>query len=154
MGDERELKLNSIDRYVKDSPNFVLEEYTHCEVPAGCGGVVLRWRDPMAPVPVKLQLWLSVDSHGTYVDGSAPSSSRPSIRPGSHVLMIAATLESRQPVQLLFRAVADPDSPTTILTSGGVNAGCRARSTKGASGRLYPACAIRANDYCRPICFG
>ena len=117
MGDERELKLNSIDRYVKESPNFVLEEHGHCEVPAGCGGVVLRWRDPMAPVPVKLQLWLSVDSHGTYVDGSAPSSSRPSIRPGSHVLMIAATLESRQPVQLLFRAVADPDSPTTILTS-------------------------------------
>jgi hypothetical protein len=117
VGDERELKLNSIDRYVKESPNFVLEEHSHCEVPAGCGGVVLRWRNPMAPVPVKLQLWLSVDSHAAYIDGGAPSSSRPSIRPGGHVLMIAAKLQARQAANLLFRAVADLDSPTTILTS-------------------------------------
>jgi hypothetical protein len=31
---DRDLKLNSIDRYVKSSPRFVLEEHGHCEVPA------------------------------------------------------------------------------------------------------------------------
>ena len=36
-------KLNGPDRYRKRSPRLVLEEHSHCEVPAGCGGVVLRW---------------------------------------------------------------------------------------------------------------
>lgn len=39
----RDLELNSIDRYVKSSPRFVLEEHSHCEVPAGCGGGVWEW---------------------------------------------------------------------------------------------------------------
>jgi hypothetical protein len=52
--DEQELKLNGISRYSKRSPRLVLEEYGHCEVPAGCGGVVLRWRKPNQPVPALL----------------------------------------------------------------------------------------------------
>ncbi|MFX0064814.1 MAG: hypothetical protein ACFFC7_21780 [Candidatus Hermodarchaeota archaeon] len=43
---DRELKLNSISRFSKKSPRLVLEQYSHCEVPAGCGGVVIRWKDP------------------------------------------------------------------------------------------------------------
>ena len=51
---DRELKLNSISRSSKQSPRLVLEEHGHCEVPAGCGGVVLRWRGHDDPIPVKL----------------------------------------------------------------------------------------------------
>jgi hypothetical protein len=47
-----ELKLNALARYSKRSPHLVLEEYSHCEVPAGCGGVVLRWRNPDEPIPM------------------------------------------------------------------------------------------------------
>lgn len=47
-----DLNLNSIDRFQKHSPRLILEQFSHCEVPAGCGGVVLRWRDPDAGLPV------------------------------------------------------------------------------------------------------
>ena len=42
----RDLKLNSLERYGKGRSRLLLEEHGHCEVPAGCGGVVLRWRNP------------------------------------------------------------------------------------------------------------
>lgn len=50
----RDLKLNSLSRFSKSSPRLILEEYSHCEVPAGCGGVVLRWRKPDEP----LTMWV------------------------------------------------------------------------------------------------
>ncbi len=66
---DRELRLNSIDRYVKRSPHFVLEEHGHCEVPAGCGGVVLRWLNPATTVPVRLELWVTASGdHGAVGD--------------------------------------------------------------------------------------
>src|SRR5687768_6072864 len=49
---DHDLKLNGLSRYAKESPRLVLEEYGHCEVPAGCGGVVLRWRNPDQPIPM------------------------------------------------------------------------------------------------------
>lgn len=56
---EPELKLNSLSRYSKQSPRLVLEEYSNCEVPAGCGGVVLRWRKPGEPIPMLLRSFTS-----------------------------------------------------------------------------------------------
>ena len=41
-----ELELNSIERFSKKSKRLILEELSSCEVPAGCGGVVLRWFSP------------------------------------------------------------------------------------------------------------
>jgi len=38
-----ELDINSIERFTKQSKRLILEELSNCEVPAGCGGVVLRW---------------------------------------------------------------------------------------------------------------
>mgnify|MGYP001258158642 CR=1 FL=1 len=55
----RDLKLNSLSRFSKSSPRLVLEEYSHCEVPAGCGGVVLRWRKPDEP----LTMWVNQNSY-------------------------------------------------------------------------------------------
>jgi hypothetical protein len=43
--------LNSLDRFRKHPGQLVLEEHGHCEVPAGCGGVVLRWRNPNPSPP-------------------------------------------------------------------------------------------------------
>ncbi len=53
MADDKGLNLNNLDRYTKLSPRFVLEEYSHCEVPAGCGGIVLRWRNPEVGIPIE-----------------------------------------------------------------------------------------------------
>ncbi|MFO0604511.1 MAG: hypothetical protein U0324_15120 [Polyangiales bacterium] len=47
-----DLKLNDLDRYRKRSDSLILQEYSHCEVPAGCGGVVLRWVDLDEAVPL------------------------------------------------------------------------------------------------------
>ena len=50
----RKLKLNSIDQFVKSSPALHLEEYDSCEVPSGCGGVVLRWTNKDSPIALDL----------------------------------------------------------------------------------------------------
>jgi hypothetical protein len=47
---DKDLKLNSLSRFSKQSSRFILEIYSGCEVPAGCGGVVLRWRSPDEPI--------------------------------------------------------------------------------------------------------
>jgi hypothetical protein len=82
---DRDLKLNSI-RYVKESPGLVLEEHGHCEVPAGCGGVILRWRE-RSRIPI--QIWLHTGASKTvYLDGKVLDSGRPLVGPGEHVLAI------------------------------------------------------------------
>jgi hypothetical protein len=61
-------KLNSLDRFRKKSNRLILEEHSHCEVPAGCGGVVLRWRDNGPPVPVHIFVFTRTPAL-VYLDG-------------------------------------------------------------------------------------
>jgi hypothetical protein len=90
----REPELNSLDRYVKASPRFVLEEHSHCEVPAGCGGVVLRWRDRFRSIPVEIALAVTgARVTDLRIDGDRANSTRSLLSPGRHVL----TLETDQP---------------------------------------------------------
>lgn len=51
-----DLNLNSIDRYRKQSKRLILEEHSHCEVPAGCGGIVLRWSRGDEGIPVEMRV--------------------------------------------------------------------------------------------------
>jgi hypothetical protein len=89
---DREPKLNSLDRYVKSSPRYVLEEHSHCEVPAGCGGVVLQWRDRFTAIPVEVALAVVGDAGSEVrIDGERPRTARPLLAPGRHVLMITVT---------------------------------------------------------------
>lgn len=84
MAKKRELKLNSLSRYTKQSPKYVLEEHSHCEVPAGCGGVVLRWSNPQRSIPIAL--WHEViGEFEFFVDGVRPASGRPMFEYGEHV---------------------------------------------------------------------
>src|SRR6185369_4705197 len=88
---ERDLKLNSLGRYGKGSSRLLLEEHGHCEVPAGCGGVVLRWRNPAAALPVVIHL--DSPSELTWLlDGTAPPAARLDLTPGKHV--VAFTLKN------------------------------------------------------------
>jgi hypothetical protein len=90
----REPELNSLDRYVKTSPRFLLEEHSHCEVPAGCGGVVLRWRDRFRSIPVEIALAATGASiTDLRIDGDRAKSTRSLLSPGRHVL----TLETDEP---------------------------------------------------------
>lgn len=77
-------RLNSLDRFRKQSGKLVLEEHAHCEVPAGCGGVVLRWRNPRAAVPFTLHLYSPVRA-ACFIDGAQLRSGRLDLAPGRHV---------------------------------------------------------------------
>lgn len=85
---ESDLKLNNFSRYSKKSTQFTLEVHDHCEVPAGCGGVVLRWISPQRTIPVCMWLY----TPGTaqfFMDGAKPRSSRPLLEYGEHVIAIS-----------------------------------------------------------------
>ncbi|HEX2314904.1 MAG TPA: hypothetical protein VHJ17_14275 [Thermomonospora sp.] len=101
---DRELKLNSLSRYSKASPLFILEEHGHCEVPAGCGGVVLRWRNPRDGVPVTMWLY-SGGPCDTYLDGEPLSSGRPLVPYGEHVLAFAVSEIDPAHMVLMFAGV-------------------------------------------------
>jgi len=108
---KKNLKLNSLSRYSKQSSRLVLEEHGHCEVPAGCGGVVLRWRNPHQSIPFQM----SFHTHGKVdflLDGKQPSSSRPLLSYGEHILAfrISQSLISRllsKPGLLMFAGFYD-----------------------------------------------
>jgi hypothetical protein len=87
---ERDLKLHSLGRYGKSNSRLILEEHSHCEVPAGCGGVVLRWRNPNSGLLFVLHFFGT--GKGTILlDGKALTSARPLISFGEHVFSLALT---------------------------------------------------------------
>lgn len=85
MADEDDLRLNTLHRFAKQSPRLVLQEYSHCEVPAGCGGVVLRWVDPREGVPIRVALVCTMKADVS-LDGAPLPTGRAAVAPGRHVL--------------------------------------------------------------------
>jgi hypothetical protein len=121
---DRDLKLNSLSRYSKESPLLILEEHGHCEVPAGCGGVVLRWRDPRAGVPLVMRMY--VEGEGTLLlDGQSPPAARSIVPLGEHVLGLVVSGFDPEYLVLMFTAADEP--PT------------RSRPAHGAAFRLATA---------------
>jgi hypothetical protein len=103
---ERELKLNSLGRYGKNSSRLILEEHGHCEVPAGCGGVILRWRNPDSGLLFLVQLF-ALGKFEVWIDGVTPSSGRPLIAYGEHVLAVALDEIPPDCAVIAFSAVHD-----------------------------------------------
>ena len=98
-----DLNLNSLSRFSKKSHRLVLEAQSHCEVPAGCGGVVLRWRNPKQGVPLTFRVYAG----GPYefcVDGQLLSSARPIISFGEHVVSMVISEIKPGAVVMLFAA--------------------------------------------------
>ncbi len=108
MADERDLKLNSLDRYRKQSPRLILEEHSHCEVPAGCGGVVLRWNNPDRALPVRFR-WLKPKGSELWIDGAVPDSSCPLLARGNHVLAMKIKATRGQALFILTAAYDESD---------------------------------------------
>lgn len=82
-----DLRLNSLEGFSKKSPRFILEEHGGCEVPAGCGGVVLRWVDPDAGLPVLLDFFHRTPAT-LFIDGVSITTSQVLVAPGRHVLSV------------------------------------------------------------------
>src|SRR3954471_21444558 len=101
-----EMRLNSLERFRKQSDRLVLEAHGHCEVPAGCGGVVLRWRNPTAALPLLVHLY-SPGKSELFLDGAAVVHTGNDVAPGEHVF--AFVLEDADLSAGLFMFVAVHD---------------------------------------------
>jgi hypothetical protein len=107
----RDLQLNSLSRYSKESPGLVLEEHGHCEVPAGCGGVVLRWTNPHRAMP--MEFWTHTTGEARfYIDGVQPQSARPMVSYGEHVLSFRIEHAEINSGVLIFAGLYDEDKMT------------------------------------------
>lgn len=104
-----DLKLN---RFRKQAQSAILEEYSHCEVPAGCGGAILRWVRPGSPCTLDLRVVASPDAV-VRLDGRVPESERVTVEPGEHALTIempeASSGFALVWMRLLHRQVQDID---------------------------------------------
>ena len=107
--DDDDLRLNTLHRFAKQSPRLVLEEHSHCEVPAGCGGVVMRWRNPNAGPPVILHFY-SPGRATVYLDGAQQVAMRVQISYGDHLLAV-------------HLAEIDPGAVAIFLAAGGIDDG-------------------------------
>ncbi|WP_437483726.1 hypothetical protein WME75_43345 [Sorangium sp. So ce1014] len=96
---KREVQVNALSRYEKSSGRLVLEEYSSCEVPAGCGGAILRWIDPLEALPLRLWLWTTGEAE-LFFDGAPFASSRVDARAGRHVLALCVRPRGELPPQL------------------------------------------------------
>lgn len=104
--DQDELQLNSVSRFSKQSVLLHLEEHGHCEVPAGCGGVVLRWYNPAAGLPLLLRVF-SPGKIRLFIDGTPPASARPLVAPGWHILALEVDDAISDRGVIMFAATCD-----------------------------------------------
>ena len=98
-----DLNLNSLLRYSKKSSRYVLEAQSHCEVPAGCGGVVLRWRDPKKGIPLTFRIYAG-GAYKFFLDAHPLPSARPIVPIGEHVVSVVISEFDPSRVVLLFAA--------------------------------------------------
>jgi hypothetical protein len=111
--------LNSLSRFRKQAGRLVLEEHSHCEVPAGCGGVVLRWRNPLAALPLTLYLYTPVPT-ACFLDKAEVRTGRVDLAPGRHAVAFALENVNLSAGLILFAAVRQGTqaerSPPSLVT--------------------------------------
>lgn len=119
-----DFKLNSLSRFSKKSPRLVLEQYDNCEVPAGCGGMVMRWRKPDEPLMMFVDVNSCAKRLEITLDGVDASWYRQKINWGAHVftltfqnvdltqgfLLFAAQLEQQ------YRLILEPDGEPDVFS--------------------------------------
>lgn len=86
MAEDEGLRLNELARFSKRSQRLALEAHSHCEVPAGCGGAVLRWRRPGEPIGIRITSYLTPTCSDLQLDGVALDETRVKVAPGEHVI--------------------------------------------------------------------
>lgn len=75
MDDDEVFRVNALSRFSKKS-RLVLEAHSHCEVPAGCGGVVLQWSSPDDGAPIAVRVLSPFSLSELYLDGARVTGSR------------------------------------------------------------------------------
>jgi hypothetical protein len=80
-------------------------------VPAGCGGVVLRWRNPLAAVPLVVHLYTPVEAP-CFFDGAGLETGLVNLAPGPHVVAVALAGVDLSAGLLMFAARHKPRNLT------------------------------------------
>lgn len=116
-------RLNSIDRFRKDPGRLVLEQHSHCEVPAGCGGVVLRWRNPLVSRLFRVHVYTPWEIDWR-IDGREVTNTLVDLAIGPHVMSLHIDQGEVNRFCLMFAAVpgrysqAGPaEAPVRILSA-------------------------------------
>lgn len=88
MSDDRTIKGNDLARFEKQSETLSLEQYSACEISAGCIGVVFRWSDLASAISVNATVLGTGKSLAVYFDGVAFERRFPKVEVGAHVLAL------------------------------------------------------------------
>jgi hypothetical protein len=123
----KQQRLNSLDRFRKQPGKLILEQHGHCEVPAGCGGVVLRWRNPHALVPFVVYVYSPVPTT-CFLDGEPLRAARFDLAPGPHVVGFVLENVVLAGWLLMFAGVHDPKDYNTRLAPEVSEAGLKVLS--------------------------
>jgi hypothetical protein len=102
-----ELDLNRL----RGADELVLEEHSHCEVPAGCGGAVLRWASATSPCAVDAVVFGEAT---LAIDGARLDTRRLEIAPGTHVLTLEA--QSSRPLLVTLSLPTRRSLESTLTT--------------------------------------
>ena len=97
-----DLRINTLHRFAKHSPRLTLREYSHCEVPAGCGGVVLRWTDPSDGLVAFVRLESPNANVDAWLDGTEILTSTQALGTSAHVLAVHLTRHTLSPTDQLL----------------------------------------------------
>lgn len=84
-------RINRLDRYRKESDRLILEEHS-----AGCGGIILRWRNPDDGIPIRLEAAAPVEPE-FFLDGQPLTSRRFVAKTGPHLFAVRLRLRRREP---------------------------------------------------------
>lgn len=107
-------ELNSLNRFRKQSAKLVLEEHGHCEVPAGCGGVILRWRNPLVSRTVRVFCYTPNEAK-LFMDGEELERGLTDLAIGPHLLCV----ENRQGPKGNSKSRQQRQQRTNIRIAGG-----------------------------------
>ncbi len=118
MAGDDDLRLNTLHRFAKHSPRLVLHEYSHCEVPAGCGGVVLQWYDPAAGSPAMVRVAGDGVEGDCWLDGAPLASSLARLRAGPRLLAVHVRRKEPGARPFTVGMVYDGDDDTELLGGG------------------------------------
>ena len=113
MSDADDLRINTLHRFAKHSPRLTLREYSHCEVPAGCGGVVLRWTDPAEGLAVFVHFETPNANVDAWLDGDEVMASTHTLGTNEHVFALHLTRHPKAPTGRLLVAPSASVEPSS-----------------------------------------
>jgi hypothetical protein len=105
---DEELPINSLDRFRKRSTKLRLDFIDDGDAPVGCGGAVLRWRNPSLTRAVRLSQVVPESAIAT-IDGKMIDRRLQDLAPGKHVYAVQISASKVDlPVVLLLLQSEQP----------------------------------------------